>query len=351
MWIAALASLAHAQDLTDVDIGVDLLPMVGTSAAMQGSDRRAISLGLLGTYAGAVDGVELSLGLNIDRLSMDGVQWGAFGNLVGTDVDGVQLAGGLNLVGGSVDGIQLSSGVSLVGGSVDGVQAAGGANITALDVDGMQVAGGLNITGGVVNGVQAAGGLNIAGGIDGLQVAPLNYTTGHVDGVQLGVINIARTSDLSLGVINIIWNGRTHLDAWADESGFGYAAFKHGGERFHYIYAVGYRPAAPDLPSAWLPTIGFGGHAPGTGRLFADLDVMSGQLLEGVPGLNLKNTGRVVGGLRLFGGLALTAGVSYNVLVTETCGPKYAGPGAAVFTPGPVQVRGWPGWMVGVELL
>ena len=57
---------------------------------MMGTDERALSLSLLGAYAGSVDGVELSLGVSIDRYYLDGVQLSGMANLVGTNVNGVQ---------------------------------------------------------------------------------------------------------------------------------------------------------------------------------------------------------------------------------------------------------------------
>jgi hypothetical protein len=328
-----LASAAMAQDLTPVEIGVDIVPTVGTSSAMMGGDLRAVSLSLLGGYAGAVDGVELSLGVNIDRYFLSGVQISGAANLVGTDVDGIQGAGGLNLVGRDLEGVQMSGGVNLVGGVMDGVQ----------------MSGGLNVVGGQVDGVQLSGGVNLASSVHGAQLAPVNLA-GDVDGVQIGVFNLSRTSDFSLGVVNIVLEGRTHLDVFVDELALGTAAFKHGGESFHYIYSLGVRPGEH---GAWMPALGLGGHRQWRRRLFLDTEVVAGQLFEqrAPLGLNLRTTGRLIGGLALTQRLSLIAGPSYSVLVTDVCGPKYGGPGASTFSPGPLMVRGWPGFIVGVELL
>lgn len=367
MWSVLLVSAAMAQELTPVEVGGDVFPMVGTSARHQGNDVRSVSANLVG-YAGAVDGVEIGI-VNIDRLYAHGTQFSAGAGLVGADVDGIQASGGVNIVGQGVDGIQLAGGLNVIGGTLDGLQGAGGVNIVGLDVDGIQLAGGvnivggsadgiqgaggLNVTGGVVDGAQLAGGVNVAGGVDGLQVAPVNFSGGHVSGAQVGVVNIARTSDFSLGLVNIIWEGRTHVDVWGSEDGFVNTAFKHGGERFHYIYGAGYRTGSDDL-GAWRATIGMGGHTELTQRLFVDTDVLSSYVHDTDSqeyGVNVLNTARLVGGVQLTHRLALMAGPTYNVLVSDTCGPKYAGPGTTVFTPGPIQVRGWPGVMVGVQLL
>ena len=365
-------STAQAQELTPVPVGGDVVPMVGTSSWALGEDLRAVSVNLGVGYAGAVDGVELGLGVNVDRLYMRGLQAAGGVNVVGGDTDGVQLAGGVNVVGARADGVQASGGANIVGGDLSGVQLTGGANVVGMGadglqisgggniagagVDGAQISGGVNVAGGVVDGAQISAGANVAGGVDGAQVAPVNVAVGHVDGVQVGVLNIARTSDFSLGLVNIIWEGRTHVDAWASEDGFAYTALKHGGARFHYIYGVGYRPAlsTAELPYAWSAVVGLGGHTPLGNRLFADMDILAQHVNDDAAwtlGLNTRGTARLVGGVQLVDRLALIAGPTYNVQASSVCGPRYAGPGAVTLGDGEVHVQGWPGWIVGVELL
>ena len=335
---------------------------------MQGNDRRELSLNVLG-YSGAVDGIELGFFGNVDRLYMHGVQVAGGANLVGTNVDGIQASGGLNLVGQDTDGIQVTGGANIVGGTLDGFQASGGLNLIGLDMEGLQLVGGANIVGGSVYGFQGAGAaniaggvvdgaqmstlLNVAGGVDGVQVGTLNISSGHVDGAQIGLVNVARSADFSIGLVNIIWEGRTHVDAWVTEDAFASVALKHGGDRFHYIYGAGVR-AIDGIPLAWRGTAGVGGHAPISTAVFLDADLMAAYTHApslGPAGLDVLNTARMVFGLSVTDRLAVTGGVSYNLQVTDACGPKYGGPATTVFRPGPVQVRGWPGFMVGVQLL
>lgn len=368
MWSVLLASGVMAQELETVSVGADLIPMVGTSARAQGNERRELSLNVVG-YTGAVDGIELGFFANVDRFYMHGVQLAGVGNLVGTDMEGIQLSGGLNLVGQDTDGVQVTGGASLVGGGLEGFQVSGGLNLIGLDMEGFQAVGGANIVGGAVYGFQGAGGaniaggmvdgaqlagfLNVAGGVNGTQVGALNVSSGHVDGVQVGVVNVARSADFSLGLVNIIWEGRTHVDAWVTEDAFANMAFKHGGDRFHYIYGGGVR-AIDALPLAWRGAVGIGGHSPIGTAFFLDADLITAYTHApalGPPSLDILNTARTVIGLSVTDRLAVTAGTSYNLQITDACGPKYGGPGTTVFRPGPVQVRGWPGFMVGVQLL
>jgi hypothetical protein len=58
---------------------------------------------------------------------------------------------------------------------------------------------------------------------------------------QLGVVNVARRSRASIGVISIVREGRTTLDSWITENGTMLAGVSHGGDFVHNLYAVGAR--------------------------------------------------------------------------------------------------------------
>lgn len=323
--------------LTDVPLGVDVVPGVSlTKLTSAGDDRRALSVGLVGSYSGAVDGLELSTVVG----------------LVQQDVDGMQATGGLNVVGGDLDGIQLAGGLNLVAGDVDGFQAAGAANITTGTVDGFQAAGAVNVAGDTVDGPQMAGAVNIAAGVDGVQMAPINISTDNVDGVQLGIVNIARDSDVSLGLINIIYEGRTHVDITQTSTGFTQAALKHGGRKFHYIYGGGINPAA-DCPE-WSLMLGAGGHFELSRSLFIDADLLAQHISPATGFLaatNMMGTARAVAGFQLFDHIALTGGLTANTLVsTVQDGAKYADRGSVVSESGNATVRTFPGVQFGVQL-
>jgi len=400
------------QALRSTPIGVDILPMVGTSTFARGTDRRAVSFNLIGGYAGAVDALEVAGVFNLERHRVSGLQLaGTFNanagtltgsqlagavnltggwarghqlsgaaNVVGSGLEGAQLTGGANLAGavrglqasgaanlaaGDLRGAQLSGGVNLVSGPVDGAQISGAANLAGGPVDGAQLTGGLNIGGpvrgvqisgaanlahGPVRGSQLSGGVNVAaGGVSGLQLAPVNVAAGHAR-FQVGVVNIARRSDISLGLVNVIAEGRTHVDVWANETGVVHAGLKHGGDHFHNVYAVGFRPLG-DLP-IWTATVGWGLHTTLVGPVFLDADLVASHVNRMGAwnnGLNLVSTARAVGGVRLLPGVAVTAGLSYNVL-TSTCGYGPEG-GRLVYEWRGGAVSAWPGFQLGVQLL
>lgn len=353
--VAVTPEAADGEDsaLVNVPLGIDAVPGVGTSGAHRGKDRRALSLGLV-TWTGAVDGIEASAVGSLVEQRVDGVQLTGGVNLLAGDLDGFQGAGGVNVVAGSVDGMQLAGGANIAAGQVDGFQGAGGVNVAGGDVDGFQGAGGVNLAAGRVDGVQMAGGVNVAHGVDGSQVAVVNVSTEDVDGVQIGVINIARDSDLSLGLINIIYEGRTHLDAWTTSYGFHNVALKHGGRYFHYIYGAGWRPGG-DCPE-WALTLGAGGHAPISDRLFIDGDLLV-QHVSPTAGLlvgtNEIATGRAIAGVQIFDRLALTGGYSYNMLFSQVQdGSQYirGAKHTSLDEGGGLATRGWSGWQIGVQI-
>jgi hypothetical protein len=331
-----LPAAAPPAALEPVALGADLVPLVGTSREWRGGDRRGVSVGVV-TWSGAVDGFEVTLA----------------GSLVLEDFDGLQATGGAQLVGGPVDGMQLAAGANLAG-ALDGLQAAGGANVSLGGVDGLQLAGGVNLAHEELDGLQLAGGLNLAGAVDGMQMAPVNVSRGHVDGLQLGLINVARTSDASAGLINLIWEGRTHLDGWVDESSFGNVAIKHGSDRFHNLFGVSQRPFG-DCPE-WALLYGLGFHSDLTGRLFFEADAIWRHVspLQGL--LIAQNdlyTARALGGLRLVRGVAVTGSLSWNTFVsTVHDGSHYSTVDGPDLAPSDsLVVRQWPGFSVGVQLL
>jgi len=338
--------------LQPIGMALDFLPGVGASRVSKGGDVRNLSLGLVGTYAGAIDGMELTSVIGLVRRDVDGIQLSGGGNIVGGELDGFQGAGGANIVAGGVDGFQTAGGLNIAVGGVDGFQVAGGLNIAEGGVDGMQIAGGMNIAGGEVDGPQLAGGINIATGVDGVQIAPINISSDDVRGLQLGVVNIARDSDVSLGLINVIYEGRTHVDITQSSTGFVEASLKHGGRKFHYIYGAGIRPQGP-CPE-WAMTVGAGGHFELSNSLFIDADLLARHVSPAsgfLAATNTLATARAVAGLQVFDEIAITGGLTANTLVSSVQGgEKYVRNDSVVGKGGSVTTRTFPGVQIGVQL-
>jgi len=332
-----------------VELGVDLLPQVGTSTGYQGREIRKASVNLIGGWNYGVRGWEVGYLFNVNE---------GF-------VDGLQFTLGVNANMGTLNGLQWAGGLNITEGRIDGGQAAAIANYAGSRVLGGQVAGLVNVAAGEVDGVQISGFYNHAGdGVVGGQFGAVNVSQGAVDGVQAGLINVAESSDFSFGLINVIYGGRTRLEVSTDETGFINARLLNGGQHFHYLYSVGYRPLGGD-GAEWSLGWGLGGHLPiGDGPFFIDLDLIFTALtgyrdaVEPGQGRSARflGTGRVVLGWDLFDHLTLIGGLSYNTFVSPA-GDADDGSSYGLFgarrvddgAPGSRNVRTWPGVTLGIR--
>jgi hypothetical protein len=281
-------------------VGVDLAPWVGMSSVGQGRSSRNLSLGLVGALTGGVKGLAASGAVNVDS----------------GPVCGAELAGAVN-----------------VGGDVRGAQIAGAVNV-ANHLAGAQIAGAVNVS---------------ADESSGSQIATVNVSAGRLHGVQIGVVNYASDVDFQLGLVNINAAGRFGLDVWANpETGLLLAGVKHGGPHYHWIYALGTRPADPARP--W-GAIGLGAHITPSKNVYVDLDLVGElQLAFNASRAAELYQARVVVGYKLFPELAVFVGPTYNVLSASTTArtgsPAYATDVADTST---TAYRAWPGIALGVE--
>ncbi|MGK3984284.1 hypothetical protein WME99_14670 [Sorangium sp. So ce136] len=364
---------------TTVRFGGDIVPSVGSSSFTGTNVVRRYSLNLVGGYTAGVTGVELGAGVNISSSFMCGAQLSAGANLVLGPARGAQLTGGLNLAM-SLRGAQAGP-INVVTGPVDGVQ--GGALNVAGPVDGVQ-GGGVNIAAGAVAGAQLGlanvavgestdvqvGLLNAAvskstdvqvslanvaaGESTGTQIGLVNVATGKVGGVQIGLVNYADESPFSLGLLNIVRNGRLDVDVWGLESGIVMAGLKHGSDHFHNIYGIGVRLVGDRPHVAYA--LGLGGRISVGERAFIDLDVLGYSLHDPSSSFEpaaVLTQARALLGLRLAPEFAIFGGPSYNVAFGDTPEDARLSPYGSI----PLRLndtdaqRAWPGVVLGVEVL
>jgi hypothetical protein len=362
------ASLGCAPAAKRLVFGADFAPFVGTSSTETGRVAvRRLSLNVVGGYAGGLRGFEVGSVVNLEHGCVEGVQVAGVlnateglvrglqvsgvANVVRGSLRGVQVAGALNLTGGVDAGVELAGAANVVVGEVKGAQISGGANVTSRFVRGLQLTGGANVSGSWVNGAQIAGGMNYASEVAGLQLAPLNLSSGRVRGAQIGVVNIAEQSDFSLGVVSINTRGRTQVEGWsAVETGLFAAALKHGGSHWHGLYGLGTRATDPKLGLV----LGFGGDMPLGEHFYWGADVVGYWEPHFKRNSELATLiqPRAFVGLRILKPLSVFAGASYNVLIANrraaNWAPDYAERAENVRDP---LVRLWPGAIVGVRLL
>lgn len=280
-----------------VVFGGDLIPGVGTSSTRRGRESlRHLSLNLGGSYGAGVRGFELSVGFNLSRRGVCGLQHAVGFNLSTGDVVGMQLAIS-NVTTGGVRGVQLGvANYARLGARVQ----LGVANVAIHETSRVQVGVG-----------------NFNGG-DGrsLQLGVGNVTLGSAK-VQIGVVNVARRSTVPLGLISIVRDGRTTLDAWVSENGTLLSGITHGGDYVHNIYSVGFRfgPAGTRVGHAF----GIGVRALNKPRFTMDLDTLYEQWsrTDYIAASAMVARFRVAFALRLTERLSLFAAPGYAIMITR----------------------------------
>lgn len=330
--------------------------------------------GFWNSVDGDMYGAQLSGFFNHTEKEMKGLQLTGFFNNSSGHMNGLQAAGILNVSQGESTGGQLGI-VNIAAKEFTGVQA-GNVNITWGDFTGLQL-GVTNIIGGDFAGVEL-GDLNVVLGnfegiqmgvanvttgekFAGLQLGAANYTHGKVDGIQIGIVNIADDSDFSLGLINIMKKGRTHIGLYGDDEGSINVELKHGGKYWHSIYFGGI--IARETPFYKLG-IGLGGHIPLTESVFMDIDLLSFSTVSKEHGFDENKqtaTIRLLGGYRLNRWISLTAAATLNTShqpvgrehhsFIDGWEVKEGDPDADTEDTEGHEMRLWPGFQLGAQFL
>ncbi|MCI0569821.1 MAG: hypothetical protein L0Y66_03650 [Myxococcaceae bacterium] len=380
------AELRAEQRAAEVHIpfSLSVVPGISINGLPSSNVVNNLSLGLVATHAGRLDGLAASLAANWVEREVRGLQTAIAFNMAGGEVGGGQLAVGLNVAGSrltglqgavglnvataNVQGLQASVGANVVAGDVRGLQVAVGANVAAADVQGLQASVGANVAAGHMVGLQTAAGLSYALSLQGAQVSILNVG-GDVDGAQVGIINVAgRVSGLQLGLVNVareafgapiglvslIGNGQFHVQAWSSDLALTNVGLKFGGKHIYTLLGVGYQPGGRE-ERRWTSNVGVGGHIP-LGRFYVDVDAVASSLysrfLYDNDLRNLVAQLRLLGGLQLAPRFAVFGGITANTLVEwgegelERLGNRFAWER----TNGDTTVRVWPGLVAGVQL-
>jgi hypothetical protein len=379
-------------------LGGDVLPYVGVSASDGTEVERALSFNLFGGLTGGVRGFELSGLFSLDAHSVCGLQISGIANLVGGPLEGAQL-GLVSWASGRVDGVQLGllSGtlgtfagaqfgmIDLAGDDITGAQFAfvnvgGGAltgvqfgyvNVIARQVEGVQL-GLVNVSGDTLQGAQIGlsnvasdrvdgtqlGLVNVsAGPMQGFQAGLVNVGAGRVHGAMLGLVNVAEDADAAIGLVNVLWRGRTHLDVWGTDAGLAVLGIEHGSTHVHNITGLGL--TFRDDRTVVAPTYGVGVRVVQNTRLFVDVDALGyGLFVYDTAQSKFDFAGivqlRVPVSLRLTREIALFVAPALNVSLAATEDNLLVDPalyGSARLTdPGAdITMRMWPGFSIGAR--
>jgi len=354
-------------------VSVAFVPGFSTNGGESRNVSSNFSLNIIGGHLGRLHGVEFGGVFNTESGDAVGYQAAGAANIVGENFTGVQQAGAANIVGGEFAGLQQAGAVNIVGGEFAGVQQAGAANVLGGDGGVLQMAGAVNFAGQDFAGVQMSGAVNIAAEyLGGLQLSTVNVAeefrgaqigvvniAGTGRGLQLGVVNIAEEMDVPIGLISIVENGQFHVSVWASEFSLVNVGIKTGSKTIYNVFMLGCQPGGDS--TRLLAGLGIGGHI-SLDRFFVDIDAL-GHSVYPAPewprewfeggGSDLLSSLRVTGGWQLTDMLALTAGPTLSVWVSSredgSAIPLYDFP--MYHYEGDVNVRIWPGFTVGLQLL
>lgn len=313
----------------DIRRNIALVPTLSTNArSTKGREarldgipvRNAVSLGVLWSRSGAIDGAALGLG----------------GTVVTHVVEGAQLSGVANVSLGHVHGLQIT-------GVVNHTYGLQGAQLAFVNLAGPS------------RGAQV-GMVNRADDLEGAQVGLVNVA-GRVSGAQVGLVSFADQASAQVSVLGYTRAGGIHPEIFtSDVAGIG-VGLRLPAERTYTGVALGLHPAGPG--AAWTTGVVFGVHSALPHRLFVDVDVTSNAVIGGaamrgpagalfVPRLTL--------GWQAARRFAVMGGPTFNLMLDRlgaeqrsTVRPGY-GWVTRTTHPGRARARIWPGFVLGIRL-
>jgi hypothetical protein len=242
--ILTSVTVTSAQDSTRIrPFHISLITPLGTNGLESWNITNRISINLIAGFSGGLQGVEWAGFANATKGQMNGIQIAGFCNNTFGGANGLEIAGFWNYNQKGLKGMQLSGFANVALDSVDGIQGAGFSNLTVGDTRGIQASGFANVTTGRHTGLQAAGFANVAR---------------RLNGVQVGVINIADTVEkgIPIGFLSFVRHGYKVIQVGGNETLYGEISFKTGVRRFYNIFSVGSTFTNNDWKWGWGYGIG-----------------------------------------------------------------------------------------------
>jgi len=197
----------HVEQVTGIN-----LTLSGPRGSGTGGTLRGVSVGVLGTGAGTVEGIALSpVGIaassSFRGIGISGIGAGVGGSAQGALVGLVGVGVGGSMRGIAVGGIGVGGGGSMQGISVGGIGAAVGGSMRGINVGGIGVG-----AGGSVHGLTVAGvGVGSGGSVRGLTVAGIGVASGgSVQGITVAGAGIASPSVRMVAVAPVIASSNAH---------------------------------------------------------------------------------------------------------------------------------------------
>lgn len=348
------------------------IPGAGTHGKMTAQVVNKFSFNLLGGYTAGVNGFEIAGVFNIDKKDVQYAQIAGLFNVVGGKVNGMQIGGAANIVmdsvkggtvagvvnidKGNVEGTQVSGVYGHISGSMHGAQVAGIVGVTGKGGEGVQVAGVGNFVKEEMSGTQVAGIINIsAKEIKGVQISGIFNYAKKIDGVQVGLVNIADSSTgYSIGLLNLVKNGYHKLSVSGNEVIDLNVSLKTGNRRFYTILTTGMNLSGNK--KAYAFGYGFGNEANINKRLTINTEIISQYIYLGSWDQH-SSLWRLQTALNFHvtDWLSVFAGPAYSLYYRDK---MINSPGYMSDIPGSLpnahkvdnDVYGWLGWHFGINL-
>lgn len=299
-----------AQENSPAHVGI-VYPL-STHGSKAADYKNNISLHALAGLSGGENGFALYGVAGIIKGDATGFQASGVLNKVSGTLQGVQMAGVANLTTNASRGFQFAGVFNQTKGAVQG-QMAGVVNL-ADRVNGMQAAGVSNVSKDV-KGVQLAGVFNTANEVNGSQFAGVFNKAKKVKGVQMAVINIADSSDYTIGLINIIKNGEKRIGISTDENLSSFVTFRSGGRVLYGILGVGMNPQYESLRFGIEG--GIGAKLWSTNNFRLDVEATSMKLTD-FDGSDFDKSGlRILPSIRIAKNIYVYGGPSINYINTD----------------------------------
>ncbi|QGK75393.1 STN domain-containing protein [Flavobacterium sp. SLB02] len=348
--------------ISEVPVQASLIPSLSTRGMMNSQINSSFSLNLLGGYTGGVRGLEMAGLYNINRMNVHALQMAGLFNTVGGSVKGVQLAGIYNNVFGDLNGLQMSGIHNSVKGSQIGLQMSGIYNHVQMDAKGIQMAAIYNNVNGTQNGLQISGIYNAGHQkVRGMQIAALNYAK-ELDGVQIGLVNITGSpSGYSFGLLNFKKDGYQKFSVTRNEISDINLAIKTGDNKLYIILMAG-KSERSDEEKLTSFGFGLGKNIPLANRLNYNPEISIQYLYLGNwDRYNFVYKFDSPFTFRIFKGVALSAGPSFNLYCSERRDKNSPDINNSTFVENRTKrynvirdngnaITGWVGWSFGLTL-
>lgn len=331
-------------------------PGLSSNGKMNAQVVNNFSFNIFGGYSGGVNGMELAGLFNIDKKTVQYLQIAGLSNIVGGSMIGLQIGGLHNTVLDSVAGLQVGGINNFVKSRIAGVQIGGLYNHVGDNMKGAQVAGLVNFVNRTTKGIQIGGIGNVSTyQVNGVQIASVFNYTRRLKGVQIGLINIADTSNgYSIGLINIVYHGYHKISLYTNEVLEANIALKSGNRKLYSILLAGANTKSTALTYSF--GYGLGKEIPFSKRFGMNLELSSQYLYLGSwDYLNLLNRANLHLHIKFGKVFSIFAGPSYSMYTSNQPEgiPDYKYPippsSSHTYDFGGYW-KGWFGWNVGINL-